>query len=308
MKKLLFSIIVVLSFNITISAQFNCGDTIYDVDGNAYPTVLIGTQCWMAKNLNVGIQVTSAQTNNGIIEKICFDDNSANCVIYGGLYQWNEVMQYTTTEGTQGICPNGWYVPTYDDYVILINYLGGESVAGGKMKEAGTSHWVSPNTATNSSGFTALPSGRWDYQNDTFWDLGYNTSFRTSTEDWSGYSYSVYLGGNSVWLEEINNPYGYSVRCICDGTTKIEDEKINEFNKILIYPNPSNGKFIIKGKNFKSIELINEIGQVVYRKSVSENNNQNFIDISNKPNGIYFVKISTNEKLIMKKLIINNAN
>ncbi len=86
------------------------------------------------------------------------------------------------------------------------------------------------------------------------------------------------------------------------------NEKHKQVNNVSIYPNPSNGKFIIKGENLKSIELINEIGQIVYSQLVLENNYQNFIDISNLPNGMFFVKISINEKLIMKKLIINNAN
>ena len=131
-------------------------------DGKLYPTVQIGTQCWMAQNLNVGAMINGSanQLDNSIIEKYCFNDLESNCAVYGGLYQWDEAMQYVTTPGTQGICPLGWRLPTDADWTTLTSFLGGESVAGGTMKETGSTHWASPNTgATNSSGFTALPGG-----------------------------------------------------------------------------------------------------------------------------------------------------
>ena len=113
--------------------------------------------------------------NNGIIEKYCYDDDPANCDVYGGLYQWDEMMGYTTTEGVQGICPVDWHIPTDAEWDILQNYLGGFNVAGGKLKEAGTIHWNAPNAgATNSSGFTALPNGYRDGGVGNFWALGTN--------------------------------------------------------------------------------------------------------------------------------------
>jgi len=93
---------------------FFCGQTLSDPrDGKNYATVQIGTQCWMAQNLNVGTRIdgTATQANNGTIEKYCYSDNDANCTTYGGLYQWDEMMQYTTTQGVQGICPTGWHLP-----------------------------------------------------------------------------------------------------------------------------------------------------------------------------------------------------
>ncbi len=127
----------------------------------------------MAENLNVGSMIngSSNQTNNGIIEKYCYDDNTSNCDTYGGLYQWEEMMQYVTTPGAQGICPDGWHLPTDEEFKTMEMALGmsqGEADdtgwrgtdEGGKMKESGTTHWYSPNMgATNSSGFTALPGG-----------------------------------------------------------------------------------------------------------------------------------------------------
>ena len=90
----------------------------------------------MAQNLNVGVLIGGRinQNNNGIIEKYCYADLDGNCSILGGLYQCNEMMQYTTTEGTQGICPGGWHLPTDAEWSGLISFLTGQSVAGGKMK------------------------------------------------------------------------------------------------------------------------------------------------------------------------------
>jgi uncharacterized protein (TIGR02145 family) len=108
--------------------SFTCGvSTVKDVDGNVYNTLKIGTQCWMKQNMRVGtrINVATAQSNNSIIEKYCYDDNPANCTTNhpnhpdGGLYQWNEAMQYSSTPGAQGICPAGWHIPTHDQFTTL---------------------------------------------------------------------------------------------------------------------------------------------------------------------------------------------
>ncbi len=157
------------------ACSFSCGAPMTDTrDGKTYNTVLIGAQCWFAQNLNVGTRINCSgeQTNNSIIEKYCYSDLESNCDVYGGLYQWAEIVQYlngatnTTswspvpTGNVPGICPIGWHLPTDAELTSLTTFLGGESIAGGKMKETGITHWLTPNTgATNSSGFTALPGG-----------------------------------------------------------------------------------------------------------------------------------------------------
>jgi len=136
--------------------------SIADFDGNIYQTVKIGTQVWMKENLrttkyrygfaipNVTNLTDWASTSTGAY---CWYDNDiANKNIYGALYNWHAV-------NTGNLCPIGWHVPTDAEWTTLITYLGGETVAGGKLKEAGITHWASPNTgATNESGFTALPA------------------------------------------------------------------------------------------------------------------------------------------------------
>jgi uncharacterized protein (TIGR02145 family) len=177
---------VTVNGNLTITpAAFVCGIPMTDTrDSKTYGTVLIGTQCWMAQNLNIGTQILgiSDQTDNSVIEKYCYNDVENNCNTYGGLYQWNEAMQYSTTEGARGICPTGWHLPTDAEWTNLTTFLGGVAVAGGKMKETGYAHWLSPNTgATNSSGFTALPGGG-RYSNGNFNGMGTNTAFWASLQ------------------------------------------------------------------------------------------------------------------------------
>lgn len=197
---------------------WQCGDPLVDPrDSQSYNTVSIANQCWMAENLNVGTRIDGVdeQTDNSTMEKYCYDDDVANCDIYGGLYQWDEMMQYVTTEGVQGICPDGWHLPTDDEWTTLTTFLGGENVAGGKMKETGTTHWNSPNTgATNSSGFTALPGG-FRYSG-SFSSLGNYGYWRSSSEYSGSNVWYRYLFYDGVRVDR-NNGYktsGFSVRCL----------------------------------------------------------------------------------------------
>ena len=189
-------------------------------EGKTYHTSQIGTQCWLKENLDVGTMIygSNNQTNNGSIEKYCYNNNTANCEIYGGLYQWDEMMQYTTIQGTKGICPEGWHIPTDDEWTTLLDFLGGSTEAGGKLKEKGTTHWNSPNAnATNSSGFTALPGGLW-YSNGDFDDLGYYGYFWSSTEYYTDDALRQRLNYNysNVYCNDRDKDYGFSVRCLQD--------------------------------------------------------------------------------------------
>lgn len=140
---------------------FVCGQSqMLDIDGNLYNTVQIETQCWMANNLNTGIRIdTSAdQTDNGIIERYCYDNLDTNCTIYGGLYTWDEMMQYTADTVNTGICPSGWRLPTTEDIIKLFSFLDAGQ-EGKALKEAGFQYWCGDNPGDNSSGFTALGAG-----------------------------------------------------------------------------------------------------------------------------------------------------
>jgi uncharacterized protein (TIGR02145 family) len=205
----------------TAAIPWICGAGFTDSrDGKTYSTVLIGTQCWMAQNLNVGTRINGSgnQNDNSSIEKYCYGDNESNCDIYGGLYQWNEMMQYSTTPGIKGICPNDWHLPTHAEWTVLTNYLGGTIVAGGKMKETGTTHWISPNTgATNSSGFAAFPGGN-RYHTGAFTDISQYGYFWSSTGVYSNSAWVRYLYYSTaeVLLQGTDKTLGLNVRCLHD--------------------------------------------------------------------------------------------
>ncbi len=218
-------------------------------EGQTYNTVQIGDQCWFKENLNVGTMIDGSdnQTNNNLIEKYCYNDDPANCATYGGLYQWDEMMQYTTQQGTPGICPTGWHLPTDAEYTALTDFLGGESIAGGKMKstgtiEASTGLWFTPNTsATNQSGFTALPGGNRDY-NASFGYLGHDAYFWSSTENGTDYTWLRSLFYNSAYVVRGfgSNNHGFSSRCVkdleqaCPGSPTVTDIDGNVYNTVQI--------------------------------------------------------------------------
>jgi uncharacterized protein (TIGR02145 family) len=150
--------------------------------------------------------------NNGILEKYCYDNNPANCTTYGGLYQWNEAMQYTTTPGTQGICPSGWHIPTLAEFEALratVSYNGNSLKAIGQGTGDGA--------GTNTSGFSALLAGR--RLGGGFYGLGGGADFWSSTEyssATSAYSFYLYDSGSYLYLLSDYKEFGLSVRCLKD--------------------------------------------------------------------------------------------
>lgn len=211
---------------------FSCGNTFVDMrDGKIYTTVQIGSQCWMAENLNIGYMIMGVddQLNNGAIEKYCYDNNTNNCDTYGGLYKWDEMMQYVTTEGTKGICPDAWYLPTDAEWCILENEVDAGTIlctttgnrgidAGGNLKENSTVHWNTPNTGgTNNSGFTSLPGG-YQSPDGSFRNLLNTASFWSSSES-GAYAWYRMLEYNNEYVYRQNNAlqtYSFSVRCVKD--------------------------------------------------------------------------------------------
>ncbi|MCF8366408.1 MAG: hypothetical protein K9H16_11540 [Bacteroidales bacterium] len=206
-----------------LSGGFRCGASqITDNDGHIYNTTLIGNQCWLAENLNSGamIDMASNPSDNDLAEKYCYDNTASNCNEYGGLYKWDELMDYQNEEGVQGICPTGWHVPATAEWLTMVNYLGGWVDAANKLKEAGTQHWGTGNLGTNSSGFTAIPCG-FLYLN-SIWYNTYNAWFFTSTENAGNTSWAgvYYINGLDPEESQVNFSQDYkkdnamSVRCI----------------------------------------------------------------------------------------------
>jgi len=182
--------------------------------GRTYNTVLIGTQCWLKENLNVGtmIQGTDTASKNGTIEKYCYNNMPAYCDTFGGLYQWNEAMEYSTTAGTQGICPSGWHIPTVDEFLTLASTVSND---GNALKAVGQG--TGGGAGTNTSGFSALLAGARNY-NGVFNYLGYGTYFWLSTEYNVTSAYFLYLEYNLSGLHgyNVSKGYGLSVRCLED--------------------------------------------------------------------------------------------
>ena len=202
-----------------LGSGWKCGSALIDSrDAKSYKTVMIGTQCWMKEDLNVGtrIDVANNQANNGIIEKYCAYDDENNCNVYGALYQWNEMMLFSKSEGIQGICPTDWHIPTDAEWSILSSFVGGLSVAGGKLKEVGTTHWASPNNgATDDVGFTALPGG---YRADIGFtnSTGGRGNWWTSTENVTDWAWCRIILTEQIDATRSSpkEVFGYSVRCV----------------------------------------------------------------------------------------------
>ena len=191
---------------------------IVDIDGNVYHTVTIGTQVWMVENLK------TTRYNDGTAIPLVTDEYSMGNLTTPGYCWYNDSATYGNTYGalynwyavnTGKLAPTGWHVPTDSEWTVLTTYAGGESVAGGPLKEAGTVHWKSPNTgATNATGFTALPGGICE-NNGTFTGIGYSGYWWSSTPfDGVGY----YIGMFSNYASIQNSIYVcqmvLSVRCV----------------------------------------------------------------------------------------------
>lgn len=214
--------------------------TVKDIDGNTYETVFIGEQCWMAENLKVtkysnGKLIPqipedrdwSKLGDNNADDAYCYYNNNENkeADSYGALYTWaaamgdNATSSNTNPSGIRGICPRGWHLPSELEWNQLADFLGGETVAGGMMKRAGVTHWLSPNRGgDNSSGFNALPGGYRYYDDGSFNIIGYDGYYWSSTE--SSKSSAWYRGMSfdsaSLTGNDSNKSYGFSVRCLKD--------------------------------------------------------------------------------------------
>jgi uncharacterized protein (TIGR02145 family) len=229
---------------ILFNPEINYG-LVSDIDGNSYKTVQIGGQKWMAENLRTTIYNDGTPIRNvtdddewmnlnasGLPDTeqaaYCWYNNDALSfqANYGALYTWYAVQ-------SDKLCPSGWHVPSPDEWGILIEHLGSRDFGGGKLKEAGTSHWLAPNTAaTNETGFTALPGGSRDFNTDlqtTFFGINTTGGWWSSGQhmepmEWedgefpAAYRLSLGYDGSSLYfVSEADFSIGLSVRCISNG-------------------------------------------------------------------------------------------
>lgn len=199
-------------------------DSLVDIDGNTYKTVIIGTQTWMAENLKV------AKYNDGTNIKNIKDNEEWSKIKIGAFCDYHNIPSISITYGklyngfavnTGKLCPTGWHVSTFAEWTTLINFLDGDSIAGGKLKETDTSHWQNINVgATNELGFTALPGGE-RYIDGQFVGIGRKDykwssigSWWSPSEDYKNSSHSIQNSYSSInaYFGEPNS--GLSVRCV----------------------------------------------------------------------------------------------
>lgn len=222
----------------TVTFQFASGIPcpgmpVVEYGGQTYNTVQIFSQCWLKENLNIGTMIpgVNGQSNNGIIEKYCYGNDERNCKLYGGLYQWNEMMQYSSQQGTRGICPPGWHMPTDEDWKIMEGAVDNQYGIGDpewdrywdyRGTDAGINlkssyFWVEDGNGSNIFGFSGQPGGSRNFDGQ-FGGVGYVGIWWTSTAinschvwyHYFNYSYQqVYRNGD-------NRNYGFSVRCLKD--------------------------------------------------------------------------------------------
>jgi len=200
-------------------------------EGQVYNTIQIFGQCWLKENLNVGTMIDESmdQTDNGILEKYCYDNQTDSCVKYGGLYQWGEVMQYNTQQGIQGICPQGWHIPTDEEWKVLEGAVDSQyGIGDNEWDDWGqrgfdvspilrtTSGWYENENGTDLYGFSGLPGGMLFFPN-YFNYVGMYSYYWTSNEH----------NGYKAWRRSINYhnyshrhfdypTFGFSVRCLKD--------------------------------------------------------------------------------------------
>jgi len=194
-----FLIILIPVFIISGCKDDDITSFVDDRDGKTYKVVTIGDQLWMAENLNYAATSGNYYCYEGI----------GNCAIYGRLYEWERALT---------VAPDGWHLPSDSEWQQLIDFLGGLSVAGGKLKEDGLAHWDAPNLgADNSSGFMGLPGGLRSFSG-SFEFLGETAAFWSSSQSNISNAWSVILETQSAqaYLIGSNKENAYSVRCVKD--------------------------------------------------------------------------------------------
>lgn len=289
------------------------GQGITDIDNNFYDTIRIGTQTWFARNLkairlNDGTPIpnVTAQANWAAQTSPAFcwyNNETANRDIYGALYNGFAVK-------TGKLCPTGWHVPTDDDWSDLVLFLGGPTVAAGKLKATGTANWQSPNVgATNEFGFSALPGG---YRpSDNFYTVGVFGFWWSSTEYETGRAWTQAMRHDEPGMMAptgLDFGNGLSVRCIKDlSADVITDLADAESDKPMVYPNPVRDFLYVEFDRAQSrtLTIYDAVGAELVNLEVAGKSQA--IDVRHLPRGLFVLKIQTQAKADFVRFI-NSGN
>jgi uncharacterized protein (TIGR02145 family) len=285
--------------------------TVNDVDGNTYNTVTIGNQVWMAENLKttkfnnqnpIPLVTDNTLWSSQTQAAYCYyqeDESLAN--EYGNLYNWHVVND------TRNVCPIGYHVPAISEWEELINFLGGVAVAGGKLKEIGFAHWLTPNTgATNSNGFNLLPSGWRAHNNGSYENLTY-MAYQWSSSSVDALNSSVLLVGydsEAAYTSDSHILTGLPIRCLKDETSSLIENQGHL--PLFIYPNPANDivKIHCRKKTFHTVNLIDVCGKVVDSSTID--NDECSFNVSNIPSGTYIIDLVGQNDIQHVKIMIQH--
>lgn len=297
---LLFSFLNLMAFSQTIT----------DIDGNSYNTIQIGTQTWMQENLRTthfndgtAIPTTASPVNNDwtAVYQWAYDLDTSNVNDFGLLYTWIVVAS------DKNVCPSGWHVPDNSEWDTLNNFLGGEMVAGSKMKEVGTTRWnLTDSTVTNSSGFTGVGSGFRGNPSGfsglkgmgAFWSA---TQVGTIDNFPRGYRYTLLSVNNNFTSSVAVANVGMAIRCIEDLSTNTNSPINNRALKI--FPNPALDRISISFKEAGNYELsiFTMVGEIVFQNQITDRTTH--LNISHLPSGSYFIQVTGKDFVGIQKLI-----
>lgn len=283
--------------------------TVTDIDGNTYPTITIGQQQWMGTNLKtthfsngdpIPTIIAGVDNNPSSIYQWNYDNDTTYIAAYGRLYSW-----YAATD-SRNVCPTGWKVPSMSDWEVLIQFAGGDSIAGFSLKETDTLHWDTTTVeVTNATGFTALPGG-FRGNSTVYHNLG-KLAYFWSTDQFGfdqlfkrGYLLNLF-SHNGVFSTSVGlGSCGVSVRCIYDESL---GEQPAIFQENEVFPNPADQTVTVRFSEELSgtIYLVAADGSVVEEHLFHQDM---LLNVSHLTAGTYFLKIADAGKWHVQRLII----
>jgi uncharacterized protein (TIGR02145 family) len=298
-----------LLLGLILSTINSLAQTVTDFDGNTYNTINIGSQTWMKENLktthfNNGIIIptttSSVAVDSTSLFQWAYNNDNNNINVYGRLYTWFTIVN------NNNVCPTGWHVPNNLEWETLSNFLGGDTMAGSKMKEIGIAHWTTTDSSVdNSSFFSGLPGG-FRANPIGFVDIGSLGSFWSATP----FGTSSFQRGECYNLQSFNDQFlnsvavancGLSVRCLRNTLTNIEN--IGLKNEIQIFPNPTINdiNILFKNSQIKNLFIYSMDGKLLVQEILS--NTLNTISLAKLERGLYFLRIVGEDYEIERKFI-----